>query len=495
MRSPSPSTPTRRLSTLRSVALLGFASLLPGCAADDPPMPERSHLLLITIDTLRADHLSSYGYPRLTSPVLDQLAAEGVRFDRPAVQWPKTGPSFASIFSSTYPKDNGIVRQVGIPVPDEFAMLAEQLKTRGFATAAVVSNGALGTDFNFDQGFDHYVQTWKVDGVEGDPNRASIVTDEALRAASRLDPEEPFFLWVHYLDPHFPYTPPPEYSDLFQDDEHFDPTVQIDVDYTKKTRQMAAIGYEKVLDGREDLAFYEARYDAEIRYADAEIGRLLDSLRASGHLETTLIAVTADHGESLGEHYYYFDHGKFSFQTCLRVPLILHYPGVIEPGVDTEPVQLIDLAPTLLEFAGADLPEGTWQQGTSFADRLIGGGTEDELVPPRLAFSEAGYALNDNWQKVVQDERYKLILVRGRHLRRWFGSPEGDQWILYDLDEDPGETTNLARELPNDSRRLQKALVEWMNAEPFDVGAQSAGEQGEMDEETRKQLEALGYLD
>ncbi len=487
----------RRYATPLGAAGLALLLLGTGCASE-PQIPAQSNILLITIDTLRADHLSAYGYPRATSPVLDQLAAEGVRFDRPAVQWPKTGPSFASIFTSTYPKDNGIVRQIGIPVPDEFAMLAEQLKAAGYTTAAVVSNGALGTEFNFHQGFDHYVQTWKVEGVEGDPNTATIVTNEALALAEKLEPEGPFFLWVHYLDPHFPYTPPPEYSDLFQGDEHFDTSEQINVDYTKPKRQMASIGYEKVLDGREDLAFYKARYDAEIRYTDTEIGRLLESLRGSGHLDRTIIAVTADHGESLGEHYYYFDHGRFSFQTCLRVPLIVNYPGVIEPRVDYQPVQLLDLAPTLLEFAGVELGEGgSWMQGSSFSDRLLGGdpAAGDDQPEPRLAFSEAGYAQNDNWQKVVQDDKYKLVLVRGKHLRRWFGADEGDQWIMYDLDEDPGETTNIARDLPNDARRLQEALVAWMNAEPFDVGAQSTGEQGEMDEETRKQLEALGYLD
>jgi arylsulfatase A-like enzyme len=238
-----------------AVTLLLLSASLAGCdTRPESRIPARSNILLITVDTLRADHLSSYGYPRLTSPVLDRLAAEGVRFDRPAVQWPKTGPSFASIFSSTFPKDNGIVRQIGIPVPEELSLLAERLSEAGFATGAVVSNGALGTEFQFDQGFGEYVQTWKVQGVEGDPNRAQVVTDEALALAGRIDAARPFFLWVHYLDPHFPYTPPAEYADRFLDDEHFDPSTRVPVDLTSATRQMAAIGRDKVLDGRDELA-------------------------------------------------------------------------------------------------------------------------------------------------------------------------------------------------------------------------------------------------
>jgi arylsulfatase A-like enzyme len=485
---------TRRAPRRAAEAIAALAVALSVAACHEgSSLPPRGNILLITVDTLRADHLSSYGYPRQTSPVLDRLAAEGVRFDRPSVQWPKTGPSFASIFSSTYPKDNGIVRQIGIPVPEELSLLAERLSAAGFATAAVVSNGALGTEFNFDQGFERYVQTWKVQGVEGDPNRAGVVTDEALAVAAELDPARPFFLWVHYLDPHFPYTPPEEYADRFIDDEHFDPTVRVPIDRQSARRQMAAIGRDMVLEEREDLAFYEARYDAEILYADTEIGRLLDGLGGSGRLDGTVIAMTSDHGESLGEHHYYFDHGRFAFQTCLRVPLILSYPGVIEPRVDPDPVQLIDLAPTLLELAGVALDDGAWMQGESLVDRLLG--DPDGTAEPRLAFSEAGYATGGKWQRVVQDRRYKLVLVRGQHLRKWFGSPEGDQWVLYDLEADPAETVDVSDVETSDARRLQKALVAWINAEPFDVGAQSSGEQGEMDDDTRKQLEALGYLD
>ena len=476
---------------------LALTVALIGAGACTPPelrqrFPERSNALLITIDTLRADHLSSYGYPRNTSPALDRLAAEGLRFDRAAVQWPKTGPSFTSIFTATYPKDNKIVRKIGIPLPLEYKMLAEMLRDQGYSTHAVVANGAVASEFNFHQGFDTFLESWKVEGVDGPLNVANRITDEALEIAAGLDRDKPFFLWVHYLDPHFPYTPPDDWVNTFVGDEHYDPTEKIKVDHTKHRRQMGAIGRNQMLGDSEELAYYEAQYDAEIAFTDSEIDRLLRTLRESGLMDATLTAITSDHGESLGEHKYYFDHGRFSFQTCLRVPFILHYPGVIEPAVDREPVELIDLSPTILDIVGAPIVDGVWMQGSSLLPRIFG---RERPEHERVAFSEAGYALNGNWQKIVQDERYKLILVRAAQSQRWIGG-KGIKWVLYDLREDPGETTNLATELEQDTRRLQKHLTAWLNAEPFDVGGDGeiSTEEGEMDEETREQLKALGYL-
>ena len=463
----------------------------PDGSRDRADVPPPSRILLVTIDTLRADHLSAYGYPRPTSPVLDRLAAEGVRFDRPAVQWPKTGPSFTSMFTATYPKDNGVVRRIGTPVPAEFTLLAEKLSAHGFATGAVVSNGAVASDFGFDQGFDAYVETWKLDGAGGDPNRATRVTDEALRVVEGFGDDRPYFLWVHYLDPHFPYTPPPEFADRFVGDDLFDPTERIDIDYDRRRKQMNGIGWEKVLEGRDDLAFYKARYDAEILYADSEVGRLLDALGVDDGGERTLVVVTSDHGESLGEHLYYFDHGRFGFQTCLRVPLIFHYPGVLTPRVDTEPVELLHLAPTLLDFAGVDLAGARWGQGESLVDRLMGAAGAPS---PDLAFSEAGYGEAGAWQRVVQDRRYKLVRARSPNAQQWLGGP-GQPWVLYDLEADPGETVNRARELPEETQRLRRALLDWLETERFPLGAEASSEEGEMESRTRKQLEALGYLD
>ena len=493
------------MSSIRSllkILLLPLMMVSAACTAPQPsPVPEEtaveiprpSNLLLITVDTLRADHLSVYGYQRATSPVIDRLASEGLRFEQPAVQWPKTGPSFASIFTSTYPKDNGIVRKVGIPLPCRFRMLAETLQEAGYQTHAVVANGAVGSDFGFDQGFDSFQETWKLepgDPEDGDANRAAVVNRLARDVIEGLDKDRPYFLWLHYLDPHHPYAPPGEWRDRFQEDELWDGERKIEI-FDSPRRQMLGIGQQQVIDGRDEMAFYVARYDAEISYVDSEIGRILELLGERGLMEKTLTAFTSDHGESLGDHHYYFDHGRFGFEDSARVPLILHYPGVIEIGVDPHPVQLLDLAPTFLDFAGIELEDGRWAQGRSLVPRLFG----QEDAEGSLAYLEAGYEMDHRWQKIVRDRRFKLVLSRGQSEQRWIGGV-GVPLTLFDLQDDPDESENAAERFPDDFARLEKQLWQWTKAEPFDalLDPPGCGEETETDPETIKQLEALGYL-
>jgi arylsulfatase A-like enzyme len=458
------------------------------------PLPAGSNIVLITVDTLRADHLSAWGYARPTSPNIDRLAAEGVRFDQAEVQWPKTTPSFASMFTATYAKDNRIVRTAGQPISCQFLTVAEALKRQGYATYAVIANAAVGDDFFFDQGFDEFIQTWKLEhGADGaDPNRAEAVTNLAVGLLDKLQKTgKPYFLWVHYLDPHAPYEPPGPARDKFQNDARFDASVKIEIS-DKPKQQMFGIGRERMLEGRSDLAFYLARYDAEIAYTDSQIGRLLDEMKKRGMMTKTLTAFTADHGESLGDHGYYFDHGRFSFQTCLHVPLVLHYPGVLGPRVDKEPAELIDLAPTLLEAAGVPLQDGAWMQGHTLTPRLRGraeAGTE-------LAFSEAGWETNNKWQKVVRDARFKLIYAQTRPEQRFIGG-EGVRFTLFDLVNDPGETVNVADKFPADLERLKRELWRWDKAPAFGVEVDKTGGTcgaRETDEETIKLLKSLGYL-
>jgi arylsulfatase A-like enzyme len=311
---------------------------------------------------------------------------------------------------------------------------------------------------------------------------------------------------VHYIDPHFPYVPPAPFADRFQNDEHWQPEPKVNVSTTQRKRQMTGIGFTQQLDNRDELAFYVARYDAEIAYSDQEIGRLLSGLETRGLADGRLTVVTADHGESLGEHYYYFDHGRFSFQTCLRVPLIFHFPEILEPRVDTEAVPLIDIAPTLLDFANilsataegrkptaaskaenqdADLP-GRWMSGHSLRARFAA-----SEPTSRVVFSEAGYAQAGAWQRVATDGRFKLIFARSAQAQRWLDGP-GVQRVLYDLEADPGETTNVAADHPEDFDRLDSALRRWLSSE--NILEVQAREADAMDEETRRQLEALGYL-
>jgi arylsulfatase A-like enzyme len=485
-------TPCRRSRPGRAAVLLALAALLAAVGCSSPSAQRRSaaNILLITVDTLRADHLSSWGYARATSPTLDALAAEGMRFDQAWSQWPKTGPSFASLFTSTYPKDNGIVRKIGIPLPAGFLMLAESLQRRGYATYAVVSNGAVGREFYFDQGFDTYVETWKLPPEpDGSANTAEVVTREARKVIDGIDRSKPYFLWVHYIDPHFPYTPPPALLEPYLGDATYEPLATLDVSRGQQ-RQMGGIASGQVLDARTDLGYYVAAYDAEIAYADHQIGLLLDGLRGRGLLENTLTVFTSDHGESLGEHSYFFDHGRFGFETCLHVPLIFHFPGRIAPRVDAQPAELLQVAPTILQFAGASLPDGVWLQGHSLMPRLRG-----EAAAGVYSHAEAGYATEGRWQKIVRDARFKLIFAPFAAEQRYVGGP-GQPYALYDVLADPMETRNLLDDEPDVFERLNTELYAWWKPDSFDplVDPDDRRDETEVSPETIEQLKALGYL-
>jgi arylsulfatase A-like enzyme len=396
------------------------------------------------------------------------------------------------MLSSTFPKDNGIVRQVGIPVPCNFTMLAEALQAAGYATHAVVANGAVGSEFGFAQGFDSFIETWKnPPAVAGaDPTGAENVTRLAAGIAERLAGSQPWFLWVHYLDPHFPYVPPAAARDRFQGDAHFDGTRRIAIS-GKRKQEMSGIGRSQVLDGEDRLAFYVARYDAEIAYVDGQIGVLLGVLGGRGLLADTLTAFTSDHGESLGEHEYYFNHGRFGFQSCLHVPLILHWPERLRPAVDRAPVELLHLAPTLLEAAGVELPGGRWAQGTSLWPRL----REPEAAHSEMSFSEAGTATGREWIKVVRDRRFVLHHAPRITEQRWIGGA-GEKWVLFDLASDPGETENVADRYPEEVERLKGAFAAWWRSPRFECATDGrpCEDSAAVADETTRQLRALGYL-
>jgi arylsulfatase A-like enzyme len=493
---------------LSTLPLLVLAALLVGCAPErraegsapagsgaprTGARPDaRPDVLLLTIDTLRADHLSAWGYARETSPNLDRMASEGVRFERAQVQWPKTAPSFASMFTATYPKDNGVVRRVGMPISCRLRLLAEEMRELGYQTHAVVANGALAKEFFFDQGFDSYEEAWKTGGSDTpEPTGARRITDLALARVDRLEPGRPAFLWIHYIDPHAPYRPPRPWRDLFQGDPHFRAGETVPVDRSARRRFVGAIGRSQVVDGGTDRAFYVARYDAEIRYVDAEVGRLIAGLEQRGRWQRMLSVMTSDHGESLGEHRYYFGHGMLAYQTCLHVPFVVRYPGVLAPRTDPSPVELLHLAPTILELAGAPLRDGRWGQGRSLAPRLRGEASGDAT----LAFSEAGYASDRMWLRAVYDGRFKLVFAPSVKDQRKMGR-QGNAYALFDLAEDPGERRDVGEIRAAERERLRAALAEWDAAPRFRFQRDTAecGDGRDVDRSTEAQLRSLGYL-
>jgi choline-sulfatase len=453
-------------------ALLALALL---CACAGRPVP---NVLLVVVDTLRADHTSAYGYERDTTPRLSALAEQGVRFENAYAPVGLTAPSHASLFTSLHPLTHGVVRN-GLALGDEHVTLAEYLAVRGYQTAAVVSSFVLDHEFGLGQGFafydDHFdpaeatveLAEWEGYAVaEGFDRRADHTTRRAVAwLRERREADSPFFLFVHYFDPHAPYAPPASAAALFEPQG-------------------------------EGLAAAEvAAYDAEIAFTDAAIGRLLDALDELGLAAHTLVVVTADHGEGLMQRGYML-HGLSVHEEELRVPLLLRWPGQLPAGRHiAEPVSVLDLEPTLAELVPIGRT-GIASEGRSFAAALRGEGRLDaerpifvyrrdfgpEPVRPAVVGEEAGATAQVSVagaQFGVRQGRWKYVVA-----------PLEGPPALYDLEADPGELHDLSAREAGQAQRLGQQLDAWLgvHARPLPAAAAPSAED-------RARLRALGYTE
>ena len=413
------------------------------------------NLLVILVDTLRADRLGCYGYHRPTSPVIDALAARGTRFDAAYAHASWTRPSVASLMTSLYPSSHDIQNDLDA-LPASLPTLAQVMKARGFHTAGFSANPQISPTYGFDRGFDvfgdsgsHLLRRTAIgmlehrakrtlrmrllpalaSGREGaapppskvkDPEHsgAAALNRQAFRWLDGYDGAEPFFLYVHYIDPHTPYAPPEDLLNEGGQPPVSLPATFIDKDAPPYPLAEYAKAPDPVLEGLSRL------YDAEVRFVDREIGRLLERLEARGLLENTYVVLTADHGEELYDHKQWL-HGQSLFDELVRVPLVIAGPGVARQVVG-EPVELVDLLPTAAGWCGAELAFN--KHGRDLGLVLGGGGAD----PERVIYSErqGTYAIH-----AVRRGSHKLIRIT---------APEGVTWLEFDLSEDPGELRNLA---------------------------------------------------
>ena len=488
--------------------------------------PRRPNLLLISIETFRADRLRANGYRRRTTPNLDRLAKEGVNFRQAIAQAPFTLPSLATVMTGLTPPLHG-VRNHPATLPPELTTLAERLEESGYKTAAMTRHSWLRRKSGFDQGFAEYHNNRFSAGL--DARSLSLAAEDWLRAQG----DEPFFLWLHFIDPHLPYTPGYPYSTLWNGDhrddsqvkhlrsmlqrelETFLPTPYADLsggpyldlvlryypdneallDLALRRRSRGEIFFGKVQYSEQSLQEVRNLYDGTILYTDDNLARILAALDDLGLTDHTLVAVVGDHGESLGEHNLFFTHDFSLYDEVLRVPLILRMPGRISAGtVVDQQVRLADLMPTFLDLLGIDALAKA--EGVSLAPLTAGESLPflpafAESAPYRRLFPEQSriyYKGNLGKWRMVRTENWKLILIP---------NPKGDLYELYDLESDPGETTNLYEKLPGEVGKLLPMLEEWLARDPDRDSDRSAEEERALealDPAARQQLEALGYI-
>jgi len=505
---------------MRPTPILLAALVVTGCAKETEP----PNVLFVVVDTLRADHLSSYGYPLATTPHIDELATQGLRFTHAQSPRAKTTPAVASMLTGLYPHDHG-VRDLTTPLDRDVPTLAECFRRGGYDTGAIVGNYVLQKDLSgLDRGFKLWVEDFPTtQGVPPDdvPQRtASSLTDGALAAlgleepvgsAGRIvDPERPWFLYLHYMDPHGFYDPPEEHR-LFQTGGA--------APIPAENQAPLPFGREEIIatynvppdawleDGRVDANSVIARYDGEVHFADAEIGRLLARMEAAGMLEDTWVVFVSDHGESLGEHGYWFEHGRYPYEATCRVPLIIHPPRNLakrpEPGVRSADISLADLTPTLLELCDVKPAPGMRERGQlrgeSRARVVLRDAPSDRPVfCEKVERSEKSRTVQTkavrrgNWKLL---RRYAERLQPGGHPEMVLISSE-----LYDLSTDPREELNLHAAPPASASlvELEDALLVFTAAdEDFAdlarILQERRDELSRSDPEALRRLQALGY--
>jgi len=471
-----------RLAGLAGIALL-LACREKAPAGKESTTPARPrHVFFITVDTLRADHMSLYGYQRKTSPRVDELAEGGVTFDRAIPQWPKTGSSFAAMFTGLYPHSTGLTHKAALRIPEPYLTLPELLHEEGFKTVGVVSNAVLAASLGWNAGFDEFKETWAGETLPDDPKAyrriasARRVNELALPLLEKYAKAPHLFAWIHYTDPHAPYMLEPGTENPFLNDGLYLQERQIPV-------RLVAKGY--VLEGHTDLDYYVAQYDANVRVSDAAVAEVLAALKRLDLLEGSLVIFTADHGESLGEHRSWFEHGPLPYNTTGRVPLVFVGPGIVAGRRIDRPVELIDLYPTIRDLVDPKR-EIPGLEGKSLLPFLRAAGpTAAEAAPFAAAFLEAGR--HPNLYHSVQDGTWKLVFNSGgKHSRAADSKTAGFE--LYDLSRDPLETNDLAATRTDVVRRLRRDLVAWMRK------ARAMGSEDEGDSETERALKALGYI-
>jgi len=491
---PTHSTPAGTQVFIRgAITLLSCAALLSqatGCGTEPLPKTHPQNLIVISIDTLRADHMSLHGYARPTTPRIDAFAERAATFDRAIAPWPKTVPSMVAMFNSRYPHSTGIMYgSSGQYVPDQELMLAEIARERGLATAAVVSNAVLGSATNFNQGFDSYIETYKEESPFEPEylNSANSVTAYARLLLRQHTAGEPFFLWVHYVDPHATYEPPEEYAAPFMSDSLYDATeLRLNEDNSNFHGGVAG-RYWRRNGEQSELGWYVANYDGEIAFTDDQIGILLDEIERMGLLSNTAVMITADHGESLGEHQYFFEHGWFPYNACGWIPWVVYWPEMPNPGSRIAyPSSLLNLVPTVVEIMGWEIEDADFH-GNSVVPVISG---QVQTVDPHVVIEggEGGLRWHE-FLRAVQDERWKLVYVPSE---RYQGMMQGTELELYDVVEDPMETVNLADAHPDIVTRLKRELARIISTTgPI---AEAPSRQPRYSPEELRSLRSLGYI-
>ncbi len=464
------SSSTRKVAVAIAVLFVAgvlAASFISGHKSLHPSESPRDRILIITLDTTRADHLSCYGYRRKTSPFVDFLADSGARFDMAFAPIGKTDPSHASMFTGAYPRSHGCF-EVGYPITGNVASLAEYFQRRGYSTAAIVSRYQLGPAGSLNlPGFDYE----NVPVFNGEQTSAPLAFRRAANWLTRHR-DENIFIWVHFFDPHTPYKPHPELETRFARSN-------------KPVKPKDFLEEDEKID-EETVEEIRNIYDEEILYMDHWVEKLVEWTKKlePEPQRPPLLALVGDHGEVLGELQdhkirFGFGHGAIIYNSVLHIPFIINWPGRVKQGAVVNGItETIDLAPTIVElvFKESDFAA----QGKSLVPLMEGRQAER----PELAFAQRGkydYSPDRPW---LSKEGYAVYKDSFKLLVRSY-----DEQELYNMDTDINETNNLAAKNPDKVEELLQELEDWKKRTPL-----SRPMEKKYNEQERRIFKALGYV-
>ena len=482
------------------------------------------NIVLITMDTVRADHLSCYGYQRLTTPNVDQLAQEGVLYKNAYAASSWTLASHASMFTGMYPSKHGaqfnsdfdytrsqedhtapavtfleMINKSIFKLSDKNITLAEVLSQKGYRTAGIIGGSFCSSIYGIAQGFEYYNENffnynkdikfyflYRVAELFY-PLKDPIIQygySNLKRLASHLNEfafqwleensSKPFFLFINYFDAHRPYLPPPQY------DEHFNKiSPDIILKYASRLNKNYFIAEDKFVNyilnstqkvTPEEREFLVSRYDGEIRYLDHHLGRLVERLKALKVYDNTFIIVTADHGEAFGEHNM-LDHGRTLYDEVLHVPLIIKYPSAYkQSGVKEKRVSLVDIFPTILSMLNLPIPANI----------------DGQTLPESQHFIVAEWNLR--WFYGDKYRRDLKAIYQGKDKYIWASNSLHE---LYDLEQDPGESINLFKKFPQKAQRMEQTLKQWLSSFK---SPHTSDSNVKLNESEVEKLRSLGYV-
>jgi arylsulfatase A-like enzyme len=432
-----------------------LAAGVPSSAADRKPS-----VLLITVDALRADRLSAYGYTRPTSPAIDDLLAHGLRFEQARTVEPLTGPAMCSMITGISPHKHGATRN-GLRMQQGLESLPDILARNGWNTAGFIGTWTLKNNLTLlGTHFEHYGEVlnrkrWF--GLLNSEATCDDLTDDALewaRLTRSEEPNTPLFLWVHYIEPHAPYRYHDEYA--------------------------GRLG----ISGRGHTD--SDSYDTEIAAVDESISELVGGVRKLIPAESLIIVFTADHGESLGEHSYW-GHGRYLYEPSLHIPLGMTWEGEIVPATTAVQATLLDIAPTLLDLMGLGVPNDF--EGISWAQAARGGIQPEERTLCFQAHKGAVHGGSHDSDKARSGGLLEVGVVSGQTKETY--RMRGANLSLYDLEADPGELVNLSPSGASPSKELAACLARVSSG----LGSLDHLAARKLDDETVEQLRALGYLE